>query len=215
MLDIEYNSCYNVFIIRNVFPEEENKKIHDEIIKNKDRFGDALVGLSVHPSVVDKKIRSNTVAYYDDIYNGRRMDSPLLSNIDGLFTCKDFSCMMATSPYPLHMFQNTNYHETQVSRYGDDNQHYDWHVDNGNNIQRLVTFVYYPTDGNWSGGEIELSNTPVWKGKSFSEETLKIKPEKNLGIIFPSNMPHRVLPTKSSKKFEDGRFSVNCWVGIK
>jgi Rps23 Pro-64 3,4-dihydroxylase Tpa1-like proline 4-hydroxylase len=46
-------------------------------------------------------------------------------------------------------------------------------------------------------------------------ELITIEPENNMAVIFGSRIPHTVLPTTSPKEFNRGRFSVNCWIGIK
>jgi len=45
-------------------------------------------------------------------------------------------------------------------------------------------------------------------------EILTIKPKNDMAIVFSSTQPHRVLPTNSPAKFDEGRFSVNDWIGI-
>ena len=36
-----------------------------------------------------------------------------------------------------------------------------------------------------------------------------------MAVVFGSKIAHRVLPAKSPKKFEDGRFSANIWIGFR
>jgi Rps23 Pro-64 3,4-dihydroxylase Tpa1-like proline 4-hydroxylase len=213
-MDIQYLEKFNVFIIKNVFDKEINKKILEEIVKNEFNFNESIIGPE-NSRKHDPNIRSNTVAYYDNIYSENREDSFLLKNIDVLF--RNISSLLSTSPYPLHKFSHTNIHETQVSRYGNE-QHYKWHTDSSVSDQRLITFVYYPLFEpiKWKGGDIEISKSPIWNDEPINkDDVIKIKPENNLGLIFPSNIAHRVNTTSSSDIFEEGRFSVNCWIGIR
>jgi Rps23 Pro-64 3,4-dihydroxylase Tpa1-like proline 4-hydroxylase len=73
---------------------------------------------------------------------------------------------------------------------------------------RVVSCVYYlhrPQRG-FSGGELAIH--PIMGGG----EPILIEPRHNRLAIFPSFIPHEVLPTRSSGSFADSRFSVNCWL---
>ena len=117
----------------------------------------------------------------------------------------------------MHNFQHSNFHETQVSRYGNDGQLYNYHIDAFANNSREITMVYYfNTDPKeFTGGEITLTRSPISNGKLMdeSQETITITPENNMIVIFGSKIAHSVKPTKSPKDFSKGRFSVNIWIG--
>lgn len=214
-MDIEvfFDPVFHI-VINNMFEPEVNKKIMDEILSNENEFKGATLA-----SGIVEKYRNNTVAYYDMIYNKNRYDSELLKAIDSSFINPLITDMLASSPYPISEFPLTNYHETQVSRYGDDNQRYIWHIDRLGNSQRQLTLVYYANiePKKYSGGELQLTNSPIYEDKTVIDkpEVKTITPKNNMGIIFGATTAHMVLPTKSSDKFEDGRFSVNCWIGRK
>jgi len=74
--------------------------------------------------------------------------------------------LLSSSQIPLNEFNQTNVHETQVSRYGDSSQKYDWHCDSDNK-KRIITIVYYfhKEPKKYKGGEIELSRSPSAFGK--------------------------------------------------
>jgi len=202
-----------LIIIRNVFTKIENKEILEEAVKNKKKFTDAAVFAGTQ-----KDFRSNKVAYYDNIYLEDRTKSKLLSGIDKIFSDQMIQDVLASSEYPIHMFDQTNYHETQVSRYGDAGQKYDYHIDvMGGNSTRIMTIVYYFNEEpkKYSGGEISFTNSPIYKGKKMDKNAKEytVTPENNMAVIFGGRTSHAVKPTKSPKTFNKGRFSVNCWIG--
>jgi len=105
-----------------------------------------------------------------------------------------------------------------VSRYGDENQLYKWHLDKQNDDKRLITFVYYfhKLPKNFTGGEICLTNGLSDGRKLVAEgETVAIEPENDMLIIFGSRTLHMVKPTRCPPDFESGRFSVQVWAGIR
>ena len=67
----------------------------------------------------------------------------------------------------MHNFQHSNFHETQVSRYGNDGQLYNYHIDAFSDDMRQVTVVYYfhEEPKKYTGGEITLTSSPIYKGK--------------------------------------------------
>lgn len=202
-------------IIDNVLNKKTNKAILDEVIKNKNNFKEAWVGNVV--GRLNKKLRSNTTAFYDDIYVNNRHSSVLLTAIDRFFSGDDFKTMLGSAPLPIALFNDTNYHETQVSRYGDDGQHYGYHVDSFGNKGRTITCVYYlhSEPKKFKGGQIELTDSIIdSKGPIEPDrKTVKIEPLNNRMVIFDSFTAHRVLSTTSPKRWDSGRFSVNIWVG--
>jgi Rps23 Pro-64 3,4-dihydroxylase Tpa1-like proline 4-hydroxylase len=203
-----------IIIIRDVFTEKENKEILAEAVNNKKKFEESVIGAGK-----DKKFRNNTVAYYDLIYQQDRSKSKLLKKIDDLFNTPIFKEVLSSSPSPISKFSSSNYHETQVSRYGDEGQKYNYHVDAFSNDNRQLTMVYYFNEEpkKYKGGEISLTDSPIFRGKKMdkSREEVTIIPENNMAVVFGGRLPHFVHPTKSPKTFSKGRFSVNCWIGIK
>jgi SM-20-related protein len=214
-ITITYDPVFSI-VIRNVFPKEVNKKILDEAISNKKNFKTGKIGGSANTKV-KQTIRNNLSAFYDVVYENNRSDSILLKTIDDFFSNSYFSAILSSSPTPFNEFIETNTHETQVSRYGDKNQKYDWHCDSSSK-KRIITVVYYfhKEPKKYKGGEIELSRSPTVFGKIVDgnkDNTITIPPENNMMVIFAGNVSHRVKSTESPKKFDLGRFSVNCWIG--
>lgn len=216
-MDIEvfFDPVFHI-VVHNMFDEETENRIFEEVIENKDSFEQAKIGKGY--SRREKDFRSNTVLYYDEIFRNKRNESVLLEAIEKAFKDKKIREMLNSSPYPLSEFGNTNQHEVQVSRYGDDGQKYKWHIDDGASTGiRKLTMVHYFGEHNYKGGELQFTNSPIYNGKTIIKkpEIKTIKPKNNMTVFFGGNTPHRVMPTKSSKVFEKGRFSVNCWVGYR
>lgn len=212
-IEIYFEPKFHI-IIRDFLNKDINKSLLAEAIINKDKFvpSETFGG----PNTA---MRSNKVAFYDNIYSGRRSESQLLSSIDDFINSSLPGQMLSSSPYPLNLFNKTNHHETQLSRYGNSEQ-YLWHIDKlGSNDSRLVTMVYYfnKEPKKFKGGKLEITNSPIFQGKLLMKnaEVKTIDIENNMLIIFGSTTAHRVTTTEiSSEEFEDGRFSSNCWIGI-
>jgi|TARA_R110002126_G_scaffold5567_3_gene29406 hypothetical protein len=206
-----------VIIIRDLFSNEVNKKILAESISNEKEFSYAVTGGGDKEKV--SEFRTNLVAFYDNMYDDRTK-SILLESIDGLFSNNDeFKETMASAPYPINEFAHTNYHETQVSRYGDQGQKYNYHIDAFDSKTRRVTMVYYFNEEPkpYTGGILSVTRSPIYKGNPIdkTQKVIDIEPENNMAIIFGSHVPHRVSPTTSPSDFNKGRFSVNCWIGFR
>lgn len=209
-----------LIIIRDVFTKKENSEILTEAIKNKNTFKNAIIGNSIKDvNNICRSFRSNVSSFYDNIYQEDRTKSKLLKRLDKLFKSDDrFREIVGSSQYPISLFSNTTFHETQVSRYGDGGQYYKYHIDAFNDTRRQVTVIYYFNEEpkKYKGGEILFTRSPIYNGISMdiNEKPIKITPENNMMVIFGSHTPHTVLPTTSPKAFNKGRFSVNCWIGI-
>ena len=204
-------------IFYDIFTKKTNEKIIEEVISLEDKFEPSGTGGIVRPNL---KMRSNTVLYLDIIYKKTRRESFFLTTIDRLFMENtDFRDILSSSPFPMSDFVRTSVHETQVSRYGDEGQKYDWHIDSFNNNGRKISFVYYfwKEPKEFTGGDIELTDSPIYDGKET--EVLNYKnhlttiPVNNMAVVFGGAVAHRVSPTTSPKQFDKGRFSANVWIG--
>lgn len=202
-----------VMIIDNFFDDDTKEAIRLEA-KNQ-KYQEATIRRGV-----DKDMRSNTVSYYDAIYDGKREQSVLLSATAEKFKSQEFQEVMTSCPYPISEFNLTNFHETQVSVYKE-NQHYKWHIDRFDNYDRMITLVYYffKEPQMFSGGEICLTNSPICDGEPIEKlypgkNLINIKPKSNRAIVFSSTIPHCVMPT-TALNIEDSRMSANMWIGCK
>jgi len=206
----------------NLFTKTVSERILEEIISLEDIFEPSKTG---EGSVIENPyIRTNIVLFMDKAYpKEKRFKSFFITVITKLFK-KDtsFRDSLASSAYPINEFLNTNTHDIQVSRYGDDGQKFDWHLDRINKRNRILTLVYYffKEPKEWTGGQIQFTDSPIVEGKAVEpliegENLVTIQPTNNLGIVFGATTAHRVLPTQSPKEFNKGRFSASVWVGIK
>ncbi len=203
-------------IFTNLFSKVVNKGIINEVISYKDRFQSSGTGNSTKPN---PSVRTNTVFYMDNV---DRNKSLFLTSIDRLFRDNNnFREILTSSPAPINEFLNTNSHETQISRYGDEGQRYDWHLDGANKSFRKLSFVYYfwKEPKKFKGGTLELTSSPVFDGQTVEELDYKnhitMVPINNMAVVFGGKTAHRVSPTTSPTKFEDGRFSANIWIGSR
>lgn len=205
--------------IKNVFGKALSKKILNEFIVNKKRFVDATVTNGSHDkNVVDKTIRSNVTMMYDNHFRDRSK-SVLLKNEDEFIASDFLRMLLSSAPSPLRLHPLTNYTETQVSRYGNTDQKYDWHIDPIGGVgDRIITCSYYvcAEPKKFSGGQIVLSDGLYFKDRPVGEtRQIEFEIENDMCVIFDSRTLHCVKPTKSPKNFADGRFSVQMWVGIR
>ena len=189
-----------------------------EAIGNQKKFELAMVG-GIRKRNSD--MRSNSVAYYDEIYKYERKDSILLKSIDKKFANTDFREILGSAPTPISLFGISDTHETQVSRYGDTKQEYKYHTDThgaGTTVRQLTMVYYFNKEPKrYKGGDITFTNCPIVDGKTIMKKpkTFTLTPENNMGVVFGTNTAHRVLPTWSPKTFGSGRFSVNIWIGVR
>jgi len=211
---IDYFEDPFVIVVKDMFTKSINQKILEEAISLKDLF---MRGTTIHKS--RQTIRTNQTAFYDNIYKDKREDSILLNSIGEIFEGKRFEGVrdvLSSSPFPLCILNVTTTHETQVSRYGDTGQKYEWHIDRTRNT-RWISLVYhfYNEPKKFLGGDLRFSSSPLNKSKLLHDDYKSIKVENNTGYFFASNTSHCVENTTSPKKFEFGRFSVNCWIGMR
>jgi len=200
-------------IFYNLFKDKQNKEVLKEALSLKSKFKTATIGRGL-----DKTFRSNIVCYYDEVFDGKRNKSKLLTYLDDVFNTPRFREILSSFYYPMTEFMSTTTHESQVSRYGS-KQKYDWHIDRFASNTRMISLIYYfyMEPKKWKGGQLEITDSPIYDGKTIDKNpTIKIiEPKNNMAIVFGSSIPHRVRPTSSSKSFIRGRFSVNCWIGKK
>ena len=214
---MEFEFIYDpvpLIIIRNIFTKKENSEIFAEAIKNKKNF---KLGIAIDKN---KKFRTNLMIDYDIIYNKDRTKSKLLNLIDKNFKNMKFKEILNSFVFPINLLGQTNFHESQVSRYGNQGQEYKYHQDSfAENNSRMITLVYYfnKEPKKYKGGEIQFTRSPIYDGKIFdkNQTPITITPENNMMVVFSSKVAHTVLPTTSPKTFDSGRFSVNIWVGVK
>lgn len=200
-------------VIEDFFTKEANKKILNEMIEQKINYRPSKTGKG------ETNHRTNLHISYDHVFKDHREESVLLNTMQSLYVDTDFNILLSSMGYPFDHFSTQTINETQVSRYGGKKgESYEWHTDRfAPNDERIITIVYYCFNEpkKFTGGQIELASNIVWKEQPVGELDSKIYEIKNnMAIIFPSINLHRVHTTKSSDNFEDGRFSMNNWIGF-
>lgn len=214
--EVEYLRSPKVIVLRNVFGKERNQKIIDEALSLEEHFGEGKVG----EGNVMKHIRSNRQANYDMLYSMKRSDSPLLRIVNDLIGEAAFRNLVQSAGGSLGDIGKADVFETQVGRYGDLHQKYEWHVDRHATgefeYRRNLTFVYYffKEPKQFEGGSIKMSDGVLANGGIIgAENEHEIQIENDMGLVFEATTPHMVMPTTSPADFDAGRFSANVWIG--
>lgn len=107
--------------------------------------------------------------------------------------------------------------ESQLTA-SNDGDYFKLHNDSGSpdTLSRALTYVYYfnREPKAYSGGAFRLFNSRMVNGRyECGEKAVDIEPKNNSILFFPSFCHHEVLPVSCpSKKFIDGRFTINGWV---
>lgn len=214
------------FIIDDFLPNRASQEILQEVIDLEPQYTQAgTQGDHIHLAHMEEceecklqvnisrnTIRDNQVIYLDQIFAHKRDTSKTLTYLDRKI-CDDQEFInemeRANHMFPLINIVNTS--ETLVSRYGKCD-FYGWHYD-GSNIReaRLITVSYYVNKEplQFDGGRIMFYNKETKEKKA-------IEPKHNRAVIFMStNALHSVEHVNlSGKKWEEGRFSVQFWLGF-
>lgn len=96
---------------------------------------------------------------------------------------------------------NCSISETQITR-TPNGGYFKKHTDNTVNKERVLSYVFY-FGGPVAGGELCLE---------FPENPVTIAPCNNSIVVFPSDVPHEVLPVVCGDGFMAARFTVNGWI---
>lgn len=156
-------------------------------------------------------IRENDIVYLDTYYQNNRNDSIILKALHEAITKPEFMELVNKQGY-WHILRSTRTSESILSRYGMCD-FYGFHRDiiPNNPASRIVTLCYYfnKEPEQFEGGDLIICGNTIHDQK-------KIKPKHNRAIIFQSDSTtHAVDSVKlNTGKFEDGRFSINFWLGF-
>jgi SM-20-related protein len=107
--------------------------------------------------------------------------------------------------------------ESQLTT-SNDGDYFRMHNDSGSpdTVSRALTYVYYfnKEPKGYSGGVFRLFNSRLVDGRyECGDKAADLEPKNNSILFFPSFCNHEVLPVSCpSKKFIDGRFTINGWV---
>ena len=199
-----------VLCIDDFLEEAEAQSILRECIDLKRVYMPATVFDGPTAVKVDKNHRDNEVVYLDEVYRSEPGRSDILTIIRNKIWTDECRELWHEGDYIFDIINYSTWHEAVVSRYGTGNfygKHQDTRMDHI--TYRLVTLIIYvnTVPAQFSGGALTL-----WK----ENESLKIEPQHNRAVVFPSFLLHEVAPvTMNTAKWEDGRFSINYWLGFR
>lgn len=199
-----------VLCIDDFLDEEDARKVLQECLDLKKVYMPARVFDGASSTKIDPNYRANDVVYLGDVFKGDSERSDILRIMKERMWSEDCKKLWHEGYYIFDIINYSTWQEAVISRYGESNfykKHQDTRWDHI--TYRLVTLVYYVnrTPEQFSGGCLTLSN---------GEERLPIEPKHNRAIVFPSFMFHEVEPIKmNSDRWEDGRFSLNYWIGFR
>ncbi len=199
-----------IICIDNFLSEAEADTIYQEFIDLKKVFMPSRVFDTSSTTKIDLNIRNNEVAYIGDIFRDAPQRSNTLSLLRAKIWTDECRAIWHEGDYIFDVINYATSHEVVLSRYGQGN-FYDFHRDTRQDhiTNRIVTLVYYvstvPT--HFTGGELVLEK---------EERRMTIEPRHNRAVVFPSFHLHGVAPiSMQNENWENGRFSVNYWLGFR
>ncbi|HWE51408.1 MAG TPA: 2OG-Fe(II) oxygenase [Bryobacteraceae bacterium] len=164
---------------------------------------------------VDDRLRRNDVVYLDSVFSPAPDRSVILRTMKGAIWSQEAKQIWHAGDFVFDIVNYATHHETVLSRYGtcdfygrhQDTKHDK--TDPGSIRHRLVTMVYYVnrTPEKFTGGALTLHK---------NQKSLTVDPAHNRLVVFPSFTFHEVEKvTLEDDAFENGRFSLNIWLGFK
>lgn len=180
-----------IWSFKNVIPYSE--ELIDEIEAYVTNGGLEWYSARISNDNTDASLETNVRDTYSigirfDVPSVPAIDSTPEANISRLFTTAFMDGIRHyCNTYGLSISWSDDY---QILKYGI-GQKFDKHIDDHEKYPRRLSLSYYLND-NYEGGEIEFDNF-----------NLKIKPEKDQLILFPSNYvySHRVWPVTSGTRY--------------
>ncbi|MFX0547079.1 cupin-like domain-containing protein [Roseovarius sp. S1116L3] len=181
-------------VYRNVLGPKVNRAIYDFALEQSPKYSRSKVNST---SSAYSDWRRSTLIYGEDI---ERAAGPVETFVrQNLVTVlQDISL----APFDVSGL------EVQLTSHND-GEYFHWHTDNGSpkTASRTLTFVYYfhSIPKSFEGGELILYDDD---GSSVA-----VAPDNDTIVFFPSGTKHEVRTISCpSKRFCDGRFTINGWV---
>ena len=190
--------------------EEDAQKVLQECIDLKKVYRPAKIFDGPNASKVNLQFRKNDVVYIRDIFRSAPERSDILALLKRKIWTKECKRLWHEGDYIFDIINYSTWQEAVVSRYGNCDfykKHQDTRKDHI--TYRLVTLVYYVNTlpERFTGGSLIFGD---------SGNSLKIEAKHNRAVIFPSFTFHEVENVRiNSDKWEDGRFSINYWLGFR
>lgn len=189
----------NYVQIENFFTLEENKEALKIALKQSGKF------VASKTTTQASNYRKSSILYatlFPDFYEFLR--KKLIATLPSVLT------QLNLSPFTVSQV------EMQLTAHND-GCFYKIHNDSGSpeTNTRIISYVYYfyKEPKNFSGGNLRLYATEWQNGYALNEgEFIDIEPHNNSIVFFDSRCKHEVMPVSCpSRRFEDGRFTLNGW----
>jgi len=197
--------CIDDFLL-----EEDADRVLQECIDLKKIYMPARVFDGPNATKVDQNYRMNEVVYLDDVFRSAPERSDILRILKNKIWTEECRKVWHEGYYVFDIINYSTWQEAVISRYGA-RDFYHKHQDTRKDYitYRLVSMVYYVNrvPEQFTGGSLTF-----W----HDEESMRIAPKHNRAIVFPSFTFHEVESVDmQSGKWEDGRFSINYWIGFR
>jgi SM-20-related protein len=198
-----------ILVIDDFLPEEDAQRVLKECIDLKKIYTPARVFDGPNATKIDQRYRRNEVVYLEHVLRSGPERSEILSIIRKKIWTEECRKLWHEGYYIFDIINYSTWQEAVISRYGNCD-FYKRHQDTRRDhiTYRLVTLVYYVNriPEQFTGGSLIL-----WQG----DESVRVEPKHNRAVVFPSFTFHEVENVRaSSEKWEDGRFSLNYWMGF-
>jgi hypothetical protein len=199
-----------VLCIDDFLPEADAQQVLQECIDLKKVYMPASIFDGPHHSKIDRKYRNNDVVYLDDVFRGDPERSDILRLFKKRIWMDDCRILWHDGYFIFDVVNYSTWQEAVLSRYGE-GAFYKKHQDTRRDhiTYRLVTLVYYVNQvpARFTGGALK-----IW----HEDECLPVEPRHNRAVVFPSFCFHEVETVRmEGEKWEEGRFSLNYWIGFR
>ncbi|WP_254173499.1 2OG-Fe(II) oxygenase [Planktothrix pseudagardhii] len=190
----------NYVQIENFLTLEENKEALKIALKQSSKF------VASQTTTQASNYRKSSILYatlFPEFYEFLR--KKLIATLPSILT------QLNLSPFTISQV------EMQLTAHND-SCFYKIHNDSGSpeTNTRIISYVYYfyKEPKNFSGGNLRLYATEWQNGYALNErEFIDIEPHNNSIVFFDSRCKHEVMPVSCpSRRFEDGRFTLNGWL---
>jgi 2OG-Fe(II) oxygenase superfamily len=199
-----------ILCIDEFMSDEDANKILKECIDLKKIYMPAKIFDGPNASKINVEFRRNDVVYLDDVFRSAPDRSDILTLLKRKIWTEECKRVWHEGDFIFDIINYSTWQEAVVSRYGNCD-FYKKHQDTRRDhiTYRLVTLVYYVNTipEQFTGGSLLFGS---------GEQKLRIEPRHNRVVVFPSFTFHEVENVRlNSERWEDGRFSINYWLGFR
>jgi 2OG-Fe(II) oxygenase superfamily len=199
-----------ILCIDDFMSDEEAASVLQECIDLKKIYMPATIIQGPAVPKLNTQFRKNDVVYLDDVFRSAPERSDILTLMKRKIWTEECRLLWHQGDYIFDIINYCTWQTAILSRYGNCD-FYKRHRDTRNDqiTNRLVTLVYYVNTipERFTGGALTF-----WS----DDQSTKVEPKHNRAVVFPSFTLHEVENVRiSSDKWEDGRFSLNYWMGFR